>query len=241
MYIEEIMLPLTLMQMLLLQILTVAGAFAILQIVNATARKSVYSSRYLWGIDLVVGIMYGIACYIIGLIYAASNFDIFIIYCSIVMGTGILLILFVRFCYRNRNTMDKTHIVLFLVYFTVLLYLTVFMRIGTTTTSVEVMPFDDLTRAVEVGDISLVKHTVLNVFLFIPFGYLVPAMNPQKLRKWSYAMLGGLMVSTLIEGVQMTVSLGECDIDDIIANTIGAVLGYVLMRMVWRVRKNWTF
>ena len=140
----------------------------------------------------------------------------------------------------NRDGMKTFNMILFLVYFGVVLYLTVFMRIGAEVdVSIVTTPFDDLTRAIQTGNPALVQHMALNVALFIPFGYLIPAMNPDKIRKCSFAFWGGIMCSTVIEGVQMVFSLGQSDIDDIIANSIGAVIGYLAVRFVWQFQKNW--
>ena len=113
------------------------------------------------------------------------------------------------------------------------------MRIGGGDSSIVTTPFDDLTEAIKTGNIKLVEHMGLNVVMFVPFGYLIPAMNPDKLRKCSFVFWGGLMCSTVIEGVQMVCSLGQSDIDDIIANTIGSVIGYVVIRGIWQIQKNW--
>ncbi len=233
------MIPLTLIQMILIDILAISGFFAVLQLVNARAKSSYFAERFVWLIDFIVFALYSFGCYIIGTIYVFADYDPFVIYFFLVVGVGILLVMFVRYCYKNRDTMSGKHIALFLIYFIGLMYVTLFTRIGSFYSGVEVMPFDDVQRAVEIGDVSLVKHMLLNVVLFIPFGYLIPSMNPTKLRKWSVAMLGGIIVSTLIEGTQLTVHLGECDVDDIIANTFGSVVGYILVRFVWRVNKNW--
>lgn len=233
------MIPLTLIQMILIDILAISGFFAVLQLINVKAKSSYFAERFIWLIDLTAFVLYFLCCYIIGTIYVFTGYEPFVIYFFLVIGVGILLVIFVRYCYRNKDTMSGKHIVLFLIYFTGLLYVTLFTRLGSFYSGVEVMPFDDLQRAIDIGDVTLVKHMLLNIVLFIPFGYLIPSMNPTKLRKWSIAMLGGLIVSTLIEGAQLTVHLGECDIDDIIANTFGSVIGYILVRFVWRVNKNW--
>ena len=38
----------------------------------------------------------------------------------------------------------------------------------------------------------------------------------------------GFLTSTLIEILQMLTKAGVCDIDDVILNTAGAVIGYIL-------------
>lgn len=233
------MIPLTLIQIILIGILAVSGFFAVLHLVNAKANESYYASRYVWIIDFVVFAIYSACCYIIGVIYAFAGYDTFIIYFFLAAGACVLIFMFVRSCFKNKDTMSRGHVVLFVLFMAALMYVTIFTRIGSSYTGVKIIPLDDIQRAVELRDPALAQHMFLNIVMFCPFGYLIPAMNPEKFRKWSVVMLGGLIISTLIEGAQLTVHLGECDIDDIIANTLGSVVGYVIYTFMSRVRKNW--
>lgn len=65
---------------------------------------------------------------------------------------------------------------------------------------------------------------LLNIALFLPFGYLLPMLwrSHHSLRS---VALSGAAFSLLIECSQLLTSRA-CDIDDLIANTLGAVLGY---------------
>lgn len=65
---------------------------------------------------------------------------------------------------------------------------------------------------------------LLNIALFLPFGYLLPMLwrGHRSLRS---VALSGAAFSLLIECSQLLTSRA-CDIDDLIANTLGAVLGY---------------
>lgn len=65
---------------------------------------------------------------------------------------------------------------------------------------------------------------LLNIALFLPFGYLLPMLWHDHRNLRSVA-LNGAAFSLLIECSQLLTSRA-CDIDDLIANTLGAVLGY---------------
>lgn len=227
------------MSIIMTILLLSAGLIGILQTVNHICRRSMYSSRNILPVDLVASFLYVVACAVIGLLYVYAGYDMFVIYCALAVAVMVTIGFFIRFCFKHRRSMQPTHVVLFLVYFAVVLYLTVFMRIGSVDTSIVTTPFDDLTEAITQRDPALVMHMVLNIVMFIPFGFLVPAMNPKYFRRWSFAMLGGLVASTLIEGTQMIFSLGQSDVDDIIANTLGAVVGYIFIRFIWQFQKNW--
>lgn len=233
------MLEFSYMSLLMTAILLICGYLALAQALNALSHQSYYSAGNTLLIDVVAAILYLVVCAAIGLLYLYSGYDMTIIFGSLGLGVLIVFILFLRFCMQNWDTMKKSQIICFLVYSGVVLYLTVFMRIGSVDTSIITTPFDDLKNAIAYRDPEMIRHMVYNVLLFVPFGYLIPAMNPKKLRKVSFAFLGGIMTSTVIEGVQMIFSLGQSDIDDIIANSIGAVVGYFAVRFVWQFQKNW--
>jgi glycopeptide antibiotics resistance protein len=75
---------------------------------------------------------------------------------------------------------------------------------------------------------------VLNIVMFVPFGVLLPLLWPATGTRWRIAALG-LAASAVIEGTQlaMWITLGNrrmFDVNDLMSNTAGAVLGLLLMR-----------
>lgn len=61
---------------------------------------------------------------------------------------------------------------------------------------------------------------IQNVLFFIPFGFLFPW------KKWKQVFLSALMTSTAIEITQYIFNLGWCELDDVISNTAGALIGF---------------
>lgn len=80
-------------------------------------------------------------------------------------------------------------------------------------------------------------NVLLNVALFVPAGFLLPLLW-QKLRKWSRAIPAGLALSLVIELLQLAFARGVCDVDDLIANTLGTALGFFLVMAVLGIRKR---
>lgn len=74
------------------------------------------------------------------------------------------------------------------------------------------------------GDFSVLRDDELigNIVLFVPYGALLAAAF-RKLRWWAVDLIG-LGTTLLIELVQPFLER-SCDIDDIIANTLGTVIG----------------
>lgn len=81
------------------------------------------------------------------------------------------------------------------------------------------------------GDFSVLRDEELvgNIVMFVPYGVLL-AVSFQKLRWWAVDLIG-LGTTTLIEILQPFLER-SCDVDDIIANTLGAVIGCGIAKLV---------
>ena len=77
-----------------------------------------------------------------------------------------------------------------------------------------------------------VSNLLGNVLLFVPLGFLAPVVSPRLGRFWKTALLG-LGVSLWIECTQLFLSRGT-DVDDLILNTLGAMLGFALYALCRR-------
>ncbi|MCI1894816.1 VanZ family protein [Lacticaseibacillus suilingensis] len=70
-----------------------------------------------------------------------------------------------------------------------------------------------------------------NVLWFIPFGFGLPSLRRTKIAAWR--VVGwGLLLSLAIESLQFVLASGVADIDDVIFNTIGTILGFGLWRLL---------
>lgn len=69
----------------------------------------------------------------------------------------------------------------------------------------------------------------LNVVMFLPLGFLIPLIW-KELGKLRYILAAGCGFSVLIE-VSQILSLRGTDVDDVIMNTLGAVLGFGLYKL----------
>ncbi|MDE6732012.1 MAG: VanZ family protein [Oscillospiraceae bacterium] len=81
------------------------------------------------------------------------------------------------------------------------------------------------------GDFSVLRDEELvgNIVMFVPYGILL-AVSFQKLRWWAVDLIG-LGTTVTIELVQPFLER-SCDLDDIIANTLGAVIGCGIAKLV---------
>lgn len=74
-------------------------------------------------------------------------------------------------------------------------------------------------------------NVLLNVAMFAPLGFLLPLLG-KKFRKWYLTIPAGFAVSLGIELLQLAIGRGICDVDDLFANTLGALIGYFVIMTV---------
>ncbi|MGN0130970.1 MAG: VanZ family protein [Lachnospiraceae bacterium] len=78
-----------------------------------------------------------------------------------------------------------------------------------------------------------------NVLAFMPLGILIPLSFP-KIDHWWEILLHSFWLSLCIELFQLISHFGAFDVDDILLNTIGGMLGFALfltVRRIYRKRK----
>ncbi|MCI8886457.1 MAG: VanZ family protein [Hungatella sp.] len=74
-----------------------------------------------------------------------------------------------------------------------------------------------------------------NVVGFMPFGFFLPIVS-RRGRKWYNALLLGFFLSLCIEITQLVFKVGSFDVDDLLLNTIGGILGFCCYKIVQKVR-----
>lgn len=87
---------------------------------------------------------------------------------------------------------------------------------------VNVIPFVDM--------VSDFKNAVLNVILFVPLGFLLPFIW-KKFREFKYTLMFGFGMSVIIEILQIF-TFRLTDINDLITNTLGTLVGYFIVHKV---------
>ncbi len=83
--------------------------------------------------------------------------------------------------------------------------------------------------------------SLLNILLFIPFGFGLPFITRLRMRK---VVIAGVLFSTAIElvqlltGVMAHMTFRTADINDVLFNTTGAAIGYLLFILFIRIYRN---
>jgi glycopeptide antibiotics resistance protein len=77
-------------------------------------------------------------------------------------------------------------------------------------------------------------NILANTVCFMPFGFLLPLITKQP-RGVVFVAFAGCLFSACIETAQYVFKLGLFDVDDIILNTAGVILGYICARIVYAI------
>ena len=226
-------------------IILICIGVALIQAANALfARERRHYHRHygrdLLLVDVVVAILYLLTIGFVGALYIFSGYHPAVIYVALAFFVSIALAATLVYCWKHRKSMDTVSAVALLIWFLVVLFLTLFSRLGNeATTRVFSTPFHGLLKAMKQGDMEFLTDFFLNILLFVPIGFLIPRIDPKYLKKISFSLLGGIMLSTMIEGIQFLTGLGMSDVDDVISNSLGALIGYLLWKLVHQIQKNW--
>lgn len=79
-----------------------------------------------------------------------------------------------------------------------------------------------------------VEYNIMNILFFVPFGFLLPEKdimpNLFKNRRWVLILCAGMLLSIFVEITQYIFKLGLCELDDVICNGLGAVIGHGVLK-----------
>ena len=89
------------------------------------------------------------------------------------------------------------------------------------------IPFQDFSA----GNI---EGMILNAVMFTPLGFLLPACF-ERYRNWGRTLAAGFLTSLTVELIQLF-TFRATDVDDLIMNTLGTILGFLLAKLILRRR-----
>ncbi len=149
-----------------------------------------------------------------------------IVACSIGMVFLMLLKMFDMLFPQGKDFHRKKYIwTLILIYAIVFINVGFFSREPGTRTDVSLKLF-------ETWGNSMIAHAyfVENIIMFIPYGVLLPIAF-KRIRKIWMCVGSACLISCTLEVMQHVTGRGYAQIDDVVTNTVGAAVGYV----VWKV------
>lgn len=159
---------------------------------------------------------------------------------------GIVLILFLFLCFllgyfgiyrkllKGTKTLSLRACILpavFLCYLIVVLGATMLSRSGYWESYVSLHLFSSYREAWNRFSATEWRNIILNICMFVPFGFLLPLLSKKFQRFWS-TYLAGLAFTLVIELLQILLKRGIFDTDDIIDNLAGAMIGYGFYKLL---------
>lgn len=153
------------------------------------------------------------------------------------IAAGILTVIILRIINgqrekKNRKTLPVAASAGYFMYLAILVVITFLSRESGSNTGVDL----ELLSTWGINDRNN-AYVIENILLFIPYGFLSAWMFASVRNLFSCTLLG-LVSSFAVEYLQMISGRGYFQIDDIITNTIGTVIGYLVFKCVWAIVKK---
>ncbi len=130
---------------------------------------------------------------------------------------------------------------LFGVYVVLMIYFLFFAEsMGRVTVTSEyhynLQPFKEILRYLKyyrvVGVYAVCLNLLGNVVAFVPFGLFFPLLSRRNRSFWKVSFLS-FEISLLVEVIQLVTRVGCCDVDDVMLNTVGGMIGYACFKTLW--------
>ena len=139
----------------------------------------------------------------------------------------------------NRTIAPKKQkavcLTVFALYILVVLYLTIFrFNFYYDERQLNLVPLADLIHLPHrVGTREFLRLFLGNIGWFVPFGFLWPMLLKKK--SFLITLASGFLFSFFIETMQFVFYKGVAELDDLILNTLGTAIGYVLYRQLRKI------
>ena len=93
-----------------------------------------------------------------------------------------------------------------------------------------------ITYREQLGTFVVAANLLGNILIFLPYGFFVSMAG--RTRGLFRTFFLSMFLSLGVETVQLVTRVGSFDVDDILLNTIGGILGYVVFAACSRVRRK---
>ena len=89
----------------------------------------------------------------------------------------------------------------------------------------------------QLGALATFTNLFGNIVIFLPFGFFMPMAS--KYRSFWATAVNSLALSLLVETFQLLTKVGCFDVDDLVLNTLGGILGYITFMICNTIRRRY--
>ena len=89
---------------------------------------------------------------------------------------------------------------------------------------IRLKPFQSYFLTLIEGEMEILLQILVNIAMYIPIGFLLPCCF-EMFERYRRVMLVGILTSLCIEVIQFILKIGMFEVDDIISNTLGCIIG----------------
>ena len=150
---------------------------------------------------------------------------------------GVLFLIGYRLFYKKvlkgKKTLTLPKILLYAMFFCyiiMVLGVTLLNRYGYQTEMFRLTPFYSYIEAWNQYKDADWRNIILNIFMLVPFGILLPYIR-DLFKKIGWTALAGVVFTLFIECTQLILKRGIFETDDLINNTLGVLIGYGFYRL----------
>lgn len=153
---------------------------------------------------------------------------------SIMLLAALCVLFVLLFKLKKINVIQLVASLIFSAYVVFVLYYTVLGRYSQEEYTFQIYIYKSYKYLIEDFGTHSLRQVILNIIMLIPFGFLMPIMIKAK-RKYLITLLSALAFIMFIESMQLIMQCGTFEVDDILNNFIGAVLGMLFYMLLNRI------
>lgn len=145
---------------------------------------------------------------------------------------------------KNKRLIIKVGWLVFYIYILLLAYFLFFSEHygrDLVTQQYNLQLFKEIKRFIRYRDQIGIEGFVVNIFgnvlAFVPYGFLLPMLK-RSYRKFYVIAFLSVLISIVIETSQLLLMVGVFDVDDILMNSLGGILGYFAFQFAYSLYKK---
>ncbi len=136
---------------------------------------------------------------------------------------------------KRKKLISSMSFIFIILYGVVIIYFTLFSdrlgRVDIGTYQYNLVPFNEIRRFItyrqNLSPWAFILNICGNLLVFVPLGFLIPIWYPRNIH-WYHVVIYCLSFSLCIELMQLYTRVGVFDVDDLIMNTTGGFIGWIL-------------